>query len=176
MGSSSLWPNRLFENHYMHTASFNKPLGLLFGTGEYYKRANRLTLKLLHQFGFFKPSRMESFIVYEVSELESKLQKNIDENGGVEYTFSTHGMFQIATLNTVWFLIAGTRFSYDDPAAHEMLGSWNVANREQSIGFTILEILPFLKYFPGLTFLKSTQRMSNIMYGHFRVSLSCIHK
>ena len=170
MGSSSLWPDRLYDNHYMHTSTFNKPLGLLFGTGEHYKRAHRLTLKLLHQFEFFKPSRMESFITYEISEIESNLEKNIGKHGG-EYTFCTHGMFQIATLNNIWQLIAGRRFAYDDPSVHEMLDSWNKANREQSIGFTMLEIIPFLKYFPRLSFLQSTQHMSNITYDHFRVSV-----
>ena len=41
--SSSEWLNRCWANHYLHSTTFNKPIGLLFSNGDHWKEAKRLT-------------------------------------------------------------------------------------------------------------------------------------
>ena len=161
--SSPLWPDRVSLNHYMHRSTFDKPLGLLFGSGEWREKSSRLTVKLLHHFEFFKPQRMESLISFEMSEIEADLTKRIDEAGGT-LIFSPHTMFEVGTMNVVCQVLFGQRYSSRDPMVLELLDKMNTANREFSLGYTMLEVIPWLKYFPRLSWLHSLAFCSDMVY------------
>ena len=167
--SSSDWINRLSQNHYLYDASFNKPIGLLFSNGSDWKEARKLTLKLLHQLDFFRPKHFEKFITYEVNQVEQGLRKRIEENGGQEVTLCPHQMFEIHTLNIVYQVIMKKRFEHGDPFAEELLRTLNEANREFNAGSSILDVFPWFRHIPGLTFLDLWKRASIVCYDYFRV-------
>ena len=170
------WANRFPQNHYMYTTTFGKTIGLLFGNGMRWKEARRLTLKLLHQLEFFKPTKMESFIMPEIVEIVELLGEKVDavEQAGDPYCFSPHQMFEVATLNVVCQVIMERRFHHSDPQVQQMLEEMNVANREFSAAYTVLEAFPWLKHIPPLTFLGSAKRFSNLMYDFFKVRFSVL--
>ena len=153
--SSPLWPDRVSLNHYMHRSTFDKPLGLLFGSGELREKSSRLTVKLLHQFEFFKPQKMEGLISFEMSEIESDLSQRIDGTENGKLIFSPHTMFEVSTMNVVCQVLFGKRYNPKDPMVLKLLEKMNVANREFSMGYTILEVMPWLKYFPRLSWIQS---------------------
>ena len=161
--SSSLWPDRVSLNHYMHRSTFDKPLGLLFGSGEWREKSSRLTVKLLHQFEFFKPQKMEGLISFEMSEIEGDLANRIDEAGG-KLIFSPHTMFEVGTMNIVCQILFGRRYSSRDPKVLELLDKMNTANRGFSLGYTMLEVIPWLKYFPRLCWIHSIGVCSDMVY------------
>ena len=170
--SSPLWPNRLYDNHYINTCNFGKPLGLLTGNGEHFKHARALTVKLLHQQGFFNRAKMENYVAFEMAELESKLSRCIEDSYG-EITFCPHHMLEVSTLNVVWRILVGKRFERDDdPVLHEMLCLMNEANKNFTVLYTVLEVIPGLKYFPKLTSLVYIQSFCNYFYRVLRVSSS----
>ena len=167
--SSSDWVNKYWDSHYLYTASFHKPIGLLFSNGQHWKEARKLTVKLLHQLDFYKPSRMEEFISFEMAEVEQVLTENISENGG-QVTFSPHQMFERSALNIVCQVIMGKRFDREDPVAEKILSTANAANRQFNPGCSVLDVIPWLRHVPGLTFIDSFKRASNVVYDYFSVS------
>ena len=168
----SHWANRFPHNHYMFTTTFDKDIGILFGNGSRWKEARRLTLRLLHQLNFFKPNKMELFIMPEIEEIVDMLGQKVDPAAGAgaePYIFSPHQMFEVGTLNVVCQVIMERRFDHSDPQVIHILDEMNRANREFSAAYTILEFFPWLKHIPRLTFLGSAQRFSNLLYDFFRV-------
>ena len=166
--TSPRWASRFPQNHYLHTTTFDKSIGLLFGNGQRWKEARRVTLKLLHQLDFFRPAKLESFVVPEIVEIVKTLGEKVDcanEAGSTHY-FSPHQMFQVAALNVVCQLVMGRRFHHTDKEAVWILEQLSRSNLEFTAS---LEVFPWLKHFPFLTFLGSHQRGSNILYGFFRV-------
>ena len=63
------WPNRVKSNSIFHILSFGKPLGLVYGCGEEYRRAKRTTIRTLHRMGFYKVAQLEQFVAPQVSAL-----------------------------------------------------------------------------------------------------------
>ena len=169
--SSSLWPDRVSLDHYMHRTTFDKPLGLLFGGGELREKSSRLTVKLLHQFEFFKPQKMEVLISFEMSEIEADLSQRIDGTENGKLIFSPHTMFEASTMNVVCQVLFGKRYGLKDPMVVKLLEKMNRANREFSAGYTMLEWMPRLKYFPRLTWLYSTMVCSDMTYKICAVSI-----
>ena len=167
--SSSAWINRLPQQHYIYDASFERPLGLLAGAGNDWKEARKLTLKLLHQLDFFKPKHFEKFITYEVTQVEQGLRRKMEENGGRELTLCPHQMFEIHTLNIVYQVIMKKRFEHGDPVAEEILRTLNEANRQFNVGTSIVDVFPWLRHVPGLTFMDSLTKASDVCYDYFRV-------
>ena len=168
--SSSAWINRVPPNHYLHEGSFKKPLGLLFGNGNDWKEVRKLASKLLHELDFFKPKHLEKFIVYEISQVEKELKTRIEKNGGNEVTLCPHQMFEIHTLNIVYQVMMKKRFEHGDPVAEEILRTANEANRQFNLGTSIVDVFPWLRHIPGLTFADAAHRAANACYNYFTVS------
>ena len=121
------WAHRFPHNHFMYTTSFGKAIGLLFGNGLHYKEARRVTLKLLHQLGFFSPNKMELFLLPEICEIVENLGLEVETaatNNGGPYYFSPRQMFEVATLNVVCQLIIERRFRHSDPQADRSFTFW----------------------------------------------------
>ena len=183
--SSTNWPDRIYDNHYLSKTSFGKPYGVLFSSGKYYKVAHKLALKLLHQFEFFKPALMEGLVAFEAAEFVTELDKRIgsaqtdkaqrrnDDKGAEEkfwLTFSPHQMFERNTLNVIWQVVSSSRFdSDDDPVFKKLMASLSLANRTFVVPNTILEVFPILRHIPRLTFLGPLYDCSHYYYSVFRV-------
>ena len=175
--TSSNWSDRFHENHYLFRASFGKPYGFLFAGGKYYKRASKLALKLLHQFEFFKPCRMEGLVTFEASELAAALEHRIGvdaekngQHGRKWLTFTPHAMFQRNTLNAIWQVVVSSRFEVDDdPVFRKLMALLNKFNRAFDLPNSLVEFIPFLRCFPALTFLGPLYDCSNFYYKIFGV-------
>lgn len=75
-------------------------------------------IKALNNFGFQR-STMETIIMVEVDELIEELKS---QNGrGI----STHTIFNIAVLNSIWKIVSGERFSHHDQKLEEIMNSVN---------------------------------------------------
>lgn len=172
--NSSKWISRLPENHYLYSSHFNKPLGLLFGNGQWWKEARKLTLKLLHQLDFFRLENMERFITFEINQVKNGLDEKIKESAagtGGEAVIRVHQMFEVHTLNIVYQVIMGKRFEDDDPIVEKILSTMNAANRDFNIGTSVLEIMPWLRLVPGLkTYMNTYDAASQVCYDYFKVS------
>ena len=168
--SSPSWINRVPLNFYTHDASFGKPLGLLIGGDNDWKEARKLTTKLLHQLDFFKPKHLEEFVTHEIAQVEQELRTRIEKSGGKEVTLCPHQMFEIHALNIVYQVMMKKRFEHGDPVAEEILRTANEANRQFNLGSSILDVFPWLRHIPGLTFMDSVKRASDVCYNYFTVS------
>ena len=171
--NSSKWANRLPENHYFYRSTFNKSLGLLFGNGEWWKESRKLTLKLLHQMDFFRMENLERFITLEIDQVKSFLDEKINEGvtNHEEAVICVHNMFELHTLNIVYQVIMGKRFESSDPFVEKLLSTMNEANRNFNLGSSVLEIMPWLMYVPGLkTYMNSLKVTSQVCYDYFKVS------
>lgn len=120
--NSSSWPDRVTSNYFMHLIAYNKPLGLIFGCGETYRKTKKLAVRLLHQLDFFKTDKIEKFSSLEISELCDKLEKKIVEKGANNsLVVKPHKLFQAHALSIIWQVIVGTRFDSKNPILNNFL-------------------------------------------------------
>ena len=169
MGSAA-WINRVPPTYYLNGASFKKPLGLVFGTGNDWKEVRKLASKLLHELDFFKPKHLEKLILYEIAQVEQELKVRIEKSGGCQVSLCPHTMFEIHTLNIVYQVMMKKRFEHGDPVAEEILRTANEANRQFNAGTSILDVFPWLRRIPGLTFMDAVKRASDVCYSYFTVT------
>ena len=91
------------------TGGFTFNLGLIFAHGEELVERRKFTLRNLRHFGFGRTATTESLIMGEIEEVLGNLKN------------CTHGPFVIAdkfvfiVMNSLWMIIAGKRYSHDDP-------------------------------------------------------------
>ncbi|KAJ9587374.1 hypothetical protein L9F63_019099 [Diploptera punctata] len=123
--------------HILKERSFNKPLGIFFSDGPYWVDQRRFTLRYLRDLGFGKKS-MESQIMDEVEEVIKDMAQKIE--------FQGNGMFDVSTLNVLWRMLAGKRYSRDDNELKDLLMKLKNAFRSGSPVGRIAAILPILKH------------------------------
>ena len=182
LSSSSGWLDRIYENNCFSKSSFGKPNGLLAGGGNYFKSAHKLALKLLNQFEFFKPSRMEGLVAFEAAEFEAELCKRISgasdavrQGNHTWLTLCPHKMFERYTLNVIWQIVSSSRFEKDDPLLTEMMKMQNRANQSFNYPNSILEVFPGLQHTPAAawTYIGPMIEVSDFYYRIFRVIFAC---
>jgi len=118
-----------------------KHYGIIATEGSQWSRQRRFGLKTLKDFGFGKQS-LEETINIEVEEtLNSFLSTNED------FYLSTN--FNVPIINILWQLVAGSRFTEDDPEGMEMVASVNKVFK----CLMKMELVPLklLKMFPRVT-------------------------
>ena len=126
---------------------------------------------------------METSVAFEASEFVEELsnrfeskanEKDLDglekQEGPTWLTLCPHTMFERNTLNVIWQLVTSSRFdSGDDPAFQKLMTLMHRANRTFTAPNTILEVLPFFRHIPHLTFLGAWWDCSNFYYNVFKV-------
>ena len=164
---SPTWANRFSDDHYLRESSWNKPIGLVFGNGEYWRQSRRFVIKVLHELDFYRVENLEKSISYEVNQLESLVLKQMDCK---DHAILAPGeLFHFPTANIVFQVILGQRFEPDNAKIHELLQCFKVANREFSAGSSVLEVFPWLGRIPGLTYLDSHKKFTQEFTDFFRV-------
>lgn len=83
-------------------------LGLINSSGEVWEQQRRFVLRQLRDFGFAKSS-MESITMEEVNEMIDRLAKF--KGKPVE---NMRNELSLATVNALWSIVAGTRYSQTD--------------------------------------------------------------
>ncbi|ODN01944.1 Farnesoate epoxidase [Orchesella cincta] len=100
-------------------------VGIIGSEGELWEQQRRFVVRQLRDFGFGKSS-MESIIMEEVNELGERLAAFKGEP-----ITNMKSFLSLATVNSLWSIVAGTRYSQDDPKlralAHRLSGAFNDA-------------------------------------------------
>ncbi|CAG7820993.1 unnamed protein product [Allacma fusca] len=139
--------DRLPEGHVLYERSFNKPLGILFGNGKNWAVSRDFAVKTLSNLGFGQGTAVEHCIATEMEDILQKIEAIVQQ----ECTFQPHGFFHVPTLNVLWNLIAGSRFSHNDQKLTELLKYFYKWNRSFNLGATALHAFPWLRHIPKLT-------------------------
>ena len=166
--SDPAWVNRLPYGHFFYDTSFNKPVGLVFSNGEYWKHARKTSVKLLHQCGFFKVDQMQPIIQSECIELETKISAKLSEDGTGDVCF--HELLQPHIFNIIARIVFGQKFEENDAEGKRILKGFSDFNHEFNIGASIVDIFPWLRYIPGLTFVDTLKRTCHEQYDYIKVS------
>ena len=168
MGSPT-WVNRLPDDYWYFDLTNKKPLGLVMGSGGYWREGRKLTLKLLNKLDFFRLENMEKFISFEVREAEKEFFGAMEENGGEFAVMTVHHKFEIYTLNTVYQVIMGKRFEDGDPIVEKLLSAMNAANQDLNLGASHLDAIPWLRHIPFLNFNTSLKELLRFCQEYFQV-------
>jgi cytochrome P450 len=151
------------EFFLLHKGFDGMPYGIIMTEGSHWNRERRFGLKTLKGLGFGKQS-LEEKINIEVEEIISNfLSKNED--------FLLSNNFNVPIINILWQIVAGSRFTPDDPEGMEMLAS---VNRQFEIVFN-MDVFPLkiMKMFPKAT---NYEEMANILATQKRFILKQIEE
>ncbi|KAL6267703.1 hypothetical protein P5V15_000774 [Pogonomyrmex californicus] len=121
--------------------------GVLFTDGDIWRDQRRFALRTLKEFGFGKVT-MEDIILNDAISLTSTIE-SLAKLGPIT---NLYNITSIAVLNSLWTLIAGSRYDLQNPKLTEILSVVNDLTRNSNATGGILTHLPFLRYIiPGLT-------------------------
>ncbi|CAG7822950.1 unnamed protein product [Allacma fusca] len=125
-----------------------KNLGIAFSQGRHQGILKVFAQKKLREFGFGKRESMESIMSIELQEMMEGLRKVAKTNGGKH---RMERFFQLSLLNVVWTMLAGKRYSHDDPRLHKLLKLNSMWFQSGNFGGGIVIAYPFLRFlFPNL--------------------------
>ncbi|CAL8142838.1 unnamed protein product [Orchesella dallaii] len=129
-------------------------VGIINSEGEIWEQQRRFVVRQLRDFGFGKTS-MESIIMEEVNELGDRLASLKGEP-----VSNMKGFLSLATVNSLWSIVAGKRYSQDDPKlralAHQLSGAFNEAGENAGAFF----IMKWLKHIlPDLSGYNAIRKM-----------------
>ena len=131
------WPNRVKSTSLMHVSSFGKPLGLIYGCGEDYKRAKRMTNTALNYIGFHNFVKLEELVAPQVSALLSNL-RCLDGSGssdGADDGIQKRALWcpkrklHYFVFSTVWTILVGPKRPKDETTISQMMQSVNDGSR-----------------------------------------------
>lgn len=98
------------DGFFFRLRAFGKRKGVLFTDGPAWIQTRKTTMKHLRSFGF-GGKIMENYVKLEAEALVSHLQSEIVR---LEKPLEVQEIFDVTVLNTLWMMIAGYRFSYED--------------------------------------------------------------
>ena len=138
--------------HLAHRFFNGKPQGIINTEGKHWATQRRFSLKTLKDFGFGKQS-LEEAINVEVDQVVSQFLATDGDT-----LFSTD--FNIPMINILWQMVAGKRFTQDDPEGMEVVAS---VNEQFKIGIKLILIpLAILKMFPNLANYKESVNLYDV--------------
>ncbi|XP_018308006.1 methyl farnesoate epoxidase isoform X2 [Mycetomoellerius zeteki] len=103
------------DGFFFRVRSFGKRKGVLFTEGTMWAQTRRFTMRHLRTFGIGR-SAMKEQLALEARNLVDHLQQ-MSESGAV----TMHTAFDVAVINSLWFMIAGHKFEYGDQKLQEAL-------------------------------------------------------
>nr|QST15073.1 CYP370C4 protein [Diaphanosoma celebensis] len=110
--------------------------GVIFSEGQNWQTIRHFTLRTLRDFGFGKSS-IEGLVHFEIEELI----KSLSAVRGAPINLANR--FNLAVVNALWTMIAGTRFPHDDPEAVQSIINITKTIQTVSAGSPV-EFLPLL--------------------------------
>ncbi|EFN85378.1 Probable cytochrome P450 303a1 [Harpegnathos saltator] len=133
--------------------------GVIFTDGEVWRAQRRFTLKTLKEFGFGKVS-MENVILSDAVALTTAIE-SLAASGPIK---NLHNVTSVAVLNSLWTLVAGSRYELENPKLKETLSITNDIVRSTNVTGGILTHLPILRHVvPGLIgFTLLNQRLARV--------------
>ncbi|ODN01945.1 Farnesoate epoxidase [Orchesella cincta] len=129
---------------------------LISSEGEIWEQQRRYVLKQLRDFGFGKSS-MESVIIEEVNDLSRRLVAfNSEPVEGIKNKLS------LAVVNSLWNIVAGTRYNQDNPKLRQIAYQVTGAFEEAAKSSGLLATVKWIKYvMPELSGYNAVRRAMN---------------
>ncbi|XP_076171324.1 methyl farnesoate epoxidase isoform X2 [Ptiloglossa arizonensis] len=128
------------DGFFFRVRSFGKRKGVLFSDGPTWSQCRRFTMRHLRTFGLGQSS-MEKQLIVEAKSLVDYLHR-----ASAKGPIPMHTAFDVAVLNSLWFMFAGHRFDYEDQKLMEMLEIVHDAFRLMDTMGGIISQLPFLRF------------------------------
>ncbi|XP_028050883.2 methyl farnesoate epoxidase [Monomorium pharaonis] len=148
------------DGFFFRIRSFGKRKGVLFTEGTAWSQIRRFTMRHLRTFGIGQ-SIMTEQLNLEARNLVDHLQL-MSERGAV----TMHTAFDVAVLNSLWFMIAGHRFEYEDQKLQEALVLVHDAFRLMDTLGGVISQLPFLRFvMPELSGYNELMRILHGLWG-----------
>ena len=166
--NDTAWVNRFPYGHFFYDTSYGKAQGLVFSNGEYWRHARKTSLKLLHQCGFFKVGQIQPVIMSEFLQLETKISSKLTKIGAADICF--HELFQPHILNIISRILSGRRFEQAEAEGKRIVKNFSDFNHAFNVGASIVEIFPWLRHIPGLTFVDVMKKTCYEQYDYIQVS------
>ncbi|KDR22559.1 methyl farnesoate epoxidase-like isoform X2 [Zootermopsis nevadensis] len=116
--------------------NFNRKLGVFFSDGPFWVEQRRFTLRHLRDLGFGK-SIMETLISEEIEDVIKELRQC--------KVLQVSRFFGLSTVNVIWALVAGTRYSRGDARLQDLLHALTRLFRSGSQTGGIVNAVPILK-------------------------------
>ncbi|KAH0955945.1 hypothetical protein HN011_007994 [Eciton burchellii] len=135
--------------------------GVIFTDGDVWRDQKRFVLRTLKEFGFGRVA-MEDIILKDAVSLINIIE-SLTELGPIT---NLYDIISIAVLNSLWTLVAGSRFDLEkeNPKLMKILSTVNNLIRSSNVTGGILTHLPFLRHinprFSGFTILN--QRLAQV--------------
>ncbi|XP_018325317.1 methyl farnesoate epoxidase-like [Agrilus planipennis] len=119
--------------------TFGERLGIALSDGEFWKGQRKFCMQYLRKFGLGRKD-MELIVFEEARELVDCLRSKCAQ------PITINNTFDISVLNVLWALLAGERFSLDNPRLAGLLSIIHDAFRIVDFGGGIVNQLPFLRF------------------------------
>ena len=108
--------------------------GVLYSEGTEWTEQRRFALRRLRDFGLGKSS-MEDSIQDEIRQLQELLDKHLNQ------PINMNKIFNLASVNALWTLLTGLRFSLEDPKLTEL-----VSKIQELFSCSSLHLFPYLRH------------------------------
>ena len=116
--------------------------GLIFATGDFWKRHRKFTSTCLQEFGFGKSS-LERHILKEVRCFVDVIEAKTDE------PFDIKKSIHASIANIIFAIVSGKRHEYDDEFYQKLLTDSELAAKKVIQVSILISCAPFLQYIPG---------------------------
>ncbi|XP_008549892.1 methyl farnesoate epoxidase-like [Microplitis demolitor] len=130
------------DGFFFRVRAFGKRKGIVFADGPLWYRSKRNTIKYISHFGFGH-GLGNKYLKEEAEMLICHLKKKT-LNG--TKMIEMNKVFDIAVLNSLWILLAGKRFSYDDSKVENILATVHEAFKSNDTLGGIISHFPFLRF------------------------------
>ena len=123
----------------IHMASFGKPIGLIFGCGENFKAARRISERTLTRIGFHQSFQLEQAVSPQVTSLLSTLGELVDlgkstnKDMGEGALWCPKRKLHPYAVAIMWNILFGRKLPKDDVTIEKFLGHLDDTNRKFGI-------------------------------------------
>ncbi|XP_017762815.1 PREDICTED: methyl farnesoate epoxidase-like [Eufriesea mexicana] len=128
------------DGFFFKVRAFGKKKGILFAEGTTWSQCRRFTMRHLRTFGLGQ-SIMEKHLTIEAQNLVNYLHR-----ASAKGPVLMHTAFDIAVLNSLWYMFAGHTFDYENEKLQEILQTVHDAFRLMDTMGGIVSQMPFLRF------------------------------
>ncbi|XP_059474928.1 probable cytochrome P450 303a1 [Neocloeon triangulifer] len=108
------------EGPFYRYRTWNLRRGIILTDGDFWREQRRFLVHHLKNFGLGKSSQMQSIIMREVHAMTSYFKMAINSKVDGKANLPLHDAFGVPTLNTIWTMLAGSRYEHDDVESRKL--------------------------------------------------------
>lgn len=132
--------------------SFGEELGLIFvANNDIWVEMRKFSQRTLRDFGFGKRNSMHNVISDEISHIVQRLKDKVSKEGNGIAIVRIQTLFILSVLNVLWCMIAGKKYSINDPKLVKMMDRNFTMTKKTVFASPLMLTFPWLfKTFPKL--------------------------